>query len=59
MHGRPITCAAFCGFAATWVKGNSAYTFVELLKACFKLVLFCVFSRVLSYAASNGKDNAF
>lgn len=59
MHGRPITCATFCSFAATWVKGNSASTFVELLKACFKLILFCVFSRVSSYAASNGKGDAF
>lgn len=40
LHGRPIVHATFCSFAAAWVKGNSAYTFVELLKACFKLDLF-------------------
>lgn len=30
----------FCSSAATWVKENSAYTSVELLKAGFELDLF-------------------
>lgn len=36
VHGRPIVHVTFCSSGATWIKENSAYAFVELLKAGFR-----------------------
>lgn len=53
-----------CSSGATWVKENSAYAFVELLKAGFKLHLFIFFFffflvRDWFCAATDMKGDAF